>query len=169
MADQPSAPPPSPTAPPERSILQSIPAAVEASLAHVPADRAGAFVIGLEWRYGLPFAKFGTAMRVGENLKLAADAETRFSKLSTSAKTYVVWTWLLLLSLWAAPAFAQPMSYSAERLRVIDGDTFVLRVDLGFAVSITVPIRLAGLDTPERFTPEGRAARSAAEAGSGSV
>lgn len=151
--------------PPDRpSILQSIPTAVATSLNHVPPDRTGAFVMGLEWKYGLPFAKFGTALRVGDSFKLAADAETRFSKLSTNATFHALWTWLLLLTLWAAPAFAQPTSYSAELQRVIDGDTFVMRVNLGFSVSITVPIRLAGLDTPERFTPEGRAARSAAEA-----
>ena len=75
------------------SILASIPAAVQASLAQVPADRTGALVVGLEWKYGLPFMKVGTALRVGENLKLAAEAETRFSKLSTSAKAYAVWSW----------------------------------------------------------------------------
>ncbi|MDP2319550.1 MAG: hypothetical protein Q8O42_09470 [Acidobacteriota bacterium] len=82
------------TTPPEPpSILQSIPAAVEASLASVPADKRGVLVMGVEWKYGLPFAKFGTALKVGDNFKLAADAETRFSKLSTSAKAYAVWSW----------------------------------------------------------------------------
>lgn len=74
-------------------ILRSIPAAVDASLAQVPAGRQGVLVMGLEWKYGLPFARFGTAVKVGNNFKLAADAETRFSKLSTSAKAYAVWSW----------------------------------------------------------------------------
>lgn len=78
---------------PEPSILKSIPAAIDASLANVPPDRRGAAVVGVEWKYGLPFFKFGTAARVGENLKFAGDVETRFSKMSTSAKGYVVWTW----------------------------------------------------------------------------
>lgn len=73
--------------------LSTIPAAVDASLAQVPPDRKGAFVAAVEWKSGVPFAKFGTAVRVGDHLKLAAEAETRFSKMSTSAKAYVVWTW----------------------------------------------------------------------------
>ena len=78
---------------PDPSILASIPAAVQTSLAQVPPDRTGALVVGLEWKYGLPFMKVGTALRVGDSLKLAAEAETRFSKLSTTAKVYAVWTW----------------------------------------------------------------------------
>lgn len=69
---------------------------------------------------------------------------------------------LLVCGLWPATVAAQT-SYPASLVRVIDGDTYVLRVELGFQVSITVPIRLAGIDTPERFTPEGRAARAFAE------
>jgi hypothetical protein len=78
---------------PAPSILKSIPAAVDASLASVPADKRGVLVMGVEWKYGIPFARFGTALKVGDGFKLAADAETRFSKLSTSAKAYAVWTW----------------------------------------------------------------------------
>lgn len=37
----------------------------------------------------------------------------------------------------------------AEILRVIDGDTWVLLVDLGFTAKVEVPVRLAGVDTPE--------------------
>lgn len=70
---------------------------------------------------------------------------------------------LLIVLLLAVPAWAQT-SYPADLVRVIDGDTYVLRVELGFQVSITVPIRLSGIDTPERFTPEGRSARAFAEA-----
>lgn len=84
---------PTPDPQPEPSILKSIPAAVEALLANVPAGKQGVLVMGLEWKYGLPFARFGTALKVGEGFKLAAEAETRFSKMSTSAKAYAVWTW----------------------------------------------------------------------------
>lgn len=90
MAD-PTAPPTSPA--PPKIDLTTIPSAVNASLAQVPPDRSGALVMGLEWKYGLPFMKFGTALRVGENVKLAGDAETRFSKMSTSARGYLLWTW----------------------------------------------------------------------------
>jgi hypothetical protein len=84
MADDPQEP---------TSILKSIPAAVDTTLAQIPPEKTGALVMGLEWKYGIPFAKFGTAVRIGDNFKLAADAETRFSKLSTSAKAYAVWSW----------------------------------------------------------------------------
>lgn len=39
--------------------------------------------------------------------------------------------------------------YRAALKRVIDGDTFVLRVDLGFEVHRDVTIRLRGLFAPE--------------------
>lgn len=39
--------------------------------------------------------------------------------------------------------------YRASLLRVIDGDTFVAIVDLGFFASIAIHVRLAGVDTPE--------------------
>lgn len=51
-------------------------------------------------------------------------------------------------------------TYRATVLRVIDADTFVTRVDLGFRVSIELPLRLAGVDSPEMSTPEGRQARA---------
>jgi hypothetical protein len=82
--------PPSPEPP---SILKSVPAAVEASLTNMPAGKQGVLVMGVEWKHGMPFATFGTALRVGDSFKLAAEAETRFSKLSTSAKAYAVWSW----------------------------------------------------------------------------
>lgn len=51
--------------------------------------------------------------------------------------------------------------YRAEWLRVIDGDTLELRVDLGFDVRVDIHIRIAGIDAPERNTPTGPAARDA--------
>lgn len=52
--------------------------------------------------------------------------------------------------------------YRARLERVKDGDTYVLRIDLGFYVSTEVAVRLRGVDCPELGTPEGRAAREAA-------
>ncbi len=40
-------------------------------------------------------------------------------------------------------------TYAADLIRVIDGDTFVMRVDLGFRVRIDVEVRLRGVDAPE--------------------
>lgn len=52
--------------------------------------------------------------------------------------------------------------YRASLIRVIDGDTYVLDVDLGFTVHAHVTVRLRGLDTPERHTPAGQRAAAAA-------
>ena len=41
--------------------------------------------------------------------------------------------------------------YNAEVLRVIDGDSVELAIDLGFDISIKHSIRLAGIDAPETF------------------
>lgn len=54
--------------------------------------------------------------------------------------------------------------YSASLVRVVDGDTFILDVDLGLKVHVVVPIRLRGFYAPERRTAAGaRAATIAAE------
>lgn len=39
--------------------------------------------------------------------------------------------------------------YKVELVRVIDGDTVIVTIDLGFDVKITRTIRLADIDTPE--------------------
>lgn len=39
--------------------------------------------------------------------------------------------------------------YKAKLVRVVDGDTVWLDVDLGFNVHVTLDFRLAGLNTPE--------------------
>jgi endonuclease YncB( thermonuclease family) len=53
--------------------------------------------------------------------------------------------------------------YSAIVDRVIDGDTLLLRVDLGFEVWINQRIRLRGIDCPEVSTPEGQKAKEFVE------
>lgn len=40
--------------------------------------------------------------------------------------------------------------YDAVGFRVIDGDTFVAKVDLGFYASIQIHVRMNGWDAPER-------------------
>jgi endonuclease YncB( thermonuclease family) len=55
--------------------------------------------------------------------------------------------------------------YAAEVLRVVDGDTLDLRIDLGFDVDKRHRIRLAGVDVAERGTEKGeRALRYVEEA-----
>ncbi len=48
--------------------------------------------------------------------------------------------------------------YGIQFKRVIDGDTFVCDIDLGFSIWLKDQhCRLMGLDTPEKTTPEGKA------------
>jgi len=48
--------------------------------------------------------------------------------------------------------------YRATVLRVVDGDTVDLLIDLGFSISYTHSCRLFGINAPEHGTPEGDAA-----------
>jgi endonuclease YncB( thermonuclease family) len=51
---------------------------------------------------------------------------------------------------WAAPAAgAVRGAYTAEVLRVIDGDTFEARVQVWPGLAITTKVRLRGIDAPE--------------------
>lgn len=53
-------------------------------------------------------------------------------------------------------------TYNCQILRVVDGDTLDLEIDLGFNVRIRERVRLIGVDTPEVFgknaSPEGTVA-----------
>lgn len=49
--------------------------------------------------------------------------------------------------------------YTATVLKVVDGDTIDLRVDLGFHVSTTIRTRILGIDAPEVRTQEGKNVR----------
>jgi micrococcal nuclease len=48
--------------------------------------------------------------------------------------------------------------FRAELVRVIDGDTVVMNVDLGFGIKSVHPVRIAGVNCPEHGTPEGTTA-----------
>jgi micrococcal nuclease len=50
--------------------------------------------------------------------------------------------------------------YTAETVRVVDGDTLDVRLDLGLDVRIDVTLRLVGLNAPEMRTPEGKACKA---------
>lgn len=54
--------------------------------------------------------------------------------------------------------------YRTALNRVIDGDTVVLTIDLGFRIRHDVTVRLLGVDCPELVTPAGKQARDAAAA-----
>ena len=44
---------------------------------------------------------------------------------------------------------------NAKILEVVDGDTFVVSLDLGLEISKICRIRVLGLDTPEKFAKNG--------------
>jgi len=54
--------------------------------------------------------------------------------------------------------------FNAYVTRVIDGDTFEARVDLGFKISFNGIFRLNGIDTPETWRPKSEAERAHGEA-----
>lgn len=54
---------------------------------------------------------------------------------------------------------ATPYSYAATLVRVTDGDTVILDVDLGFRLRSTLPFRLLGINAPEMSEPAGRVSR----------
>ena len=43
--------------------------------------------------------------------------------------------------------------YLAKVIRVVDGDTYDVMVDLGFNIKMKIRIRLNGIDTPEIYRP----------------
>ena len=53
--------------------------------------------------------------------------------------------------------------YAAALVRVVDGDTIVFRIDLGFHVHIETPVRILGWSCPELHEPLGPEAKAAAE------
>ena len=55
-------------------------------------------------------------------------------------------------------------TYKALVERVIDADTLVLNIDLGFSSWVREKVRLRGIDAPELATPEGKKAKAFVEA-----
>lgn len=53
--------------------------------------------------------------------------------------------------------------YAARLVRMVDADTYVLRIDAGFHVHVETHVRLNGWNCPERRDPLGPAATAAAE------
>ena len=58
---------------------------------------------------------------------------------------------------------APTYSYGATVLRVIDGDTLLCNVDLGFKLRWEHPVRLWGIDAPELGTEAGEKAKAYVE------
>ncbi|MEU6756000.1 thermonuclease family protein [Streptomyces sp. NPDC046685] len=49
-------------------------------------------------------------------------------------------------------------TYTATVDHVVDADTLDLDIDLGFGIRVRQRVRLEGLNTPEKNTPDGKAA-----------
>ena len=45
--------------------------------------------------------------------------------------------------------------YAASLLKIVDGDTVDVRVDLGFTIHYDIRLRLAGINAPEMNNPDG--------------
>jgi micrococcal nuclease len=54
-------------------------------------------------------------------------------------------------------------TYRARVVKVVDGDTLHLQVDLGFDTEMKLTVRLMGINSPEMSTPEGLTARAFAQ------
>jgi micrococcal nuclease len=52
-------------------------------------------------------------------------------------------------------------TYKAKLNRVVDGDTVNLTIDLGFRLTYTANCRLAGINSPEMNTDEGKVSKVA--------
>lgn len=66
----------------------------------------------------------------------------------------------MVLSPIDAPDQTGRFTYTADVVRVVDGDTLRVRVDLGFRTGIRHILRLRGIDTPELSTEEGTRAKA---------
>lgn len=54
--------------------------------------------------------------------------------------------------------------YNATLVRVVDGDTVVLKIDLGFKVAVEQTVRLRGVNAPETIGADWQAGHAAKEA-----
>ena len=61
--------------------------------------------------------------------------------------------------------YSPPAVYErhATVVRVVDGDTLHLNVDLGCDIEVAMTVRLSGLNAPEMSTVEGKAAKAYVE------
>jgi micrococcal nuclease len=57
-------------------------------------------------------------------------------------------------------SFTPAYQYRAQVIRVVDGDTIVVQVDLGFKTFVEKILRLARINAPEKSTPEGIVAQA---------
>lgn len=74
------------------SLIEQLQAETRRKTIDIPPDKTTVIVTAVDWKAGVPSFRFGTATRVGKNFELTAEAQTNFSKASTSASVHAVWS-----------------------------------------------------------------------------
>ena len=76
------------------TVPEQLTADLQRKTAWLPKDKTVATVAAVEFVGGvMPWrVRWGTAVRVGENFQLSLETETKFTKASTSAGLYVMWS-----------------------------------------------------------------------------
>lgn len=95
-------------------------------------------------------AKEQNSWPVGTNLFTAENATKMIKDISNN---------LPMLSEYLSSQGTSLYTYNAKVVKIIDADTVDLLIDLGFSVYKKLRCRLAGLNSPELNTAEGKAAR----------
>ncbi len=117
----------------------------------VPLSSSTGPVPALERPTGLVF---GTYREVADSA-LTAPEGTVFLDLGFFVEVAVPRSNLATLALCAKPAY----TYPAMIERVIDGDTLLVSIELGFGIIVRERLRLRGINTPELGTPDGEGAK----------
>jgi hypothetical protein len=76
------------------SVLEQLRAETRLKTAALPPDKTVATVVAVDYVGGvLPWrARWGTAVRMGDHFELSLETQTKFTKASTSAGLYVMWS-----------------------------------------------------------------------------
>jgi hypothetical protein len=75
------------------TVLEQLQGDLQRKTAALPPDKKVVTVVAVDWVAGMPvYARWGTAVRVGDSFELGAEAKTKFTKASTSASLYVMWS-----------------------------------------------------------------------------
>lgn len=93
--------------------------------------------------------------------------------IGTLAFGVVAMTAVTIFGIWHKTASPHSVSYASQTfqvwqypvkgIRVVDGDTAEVSLDLGFGVEVTRMLRVDGVDTPEKNTNAGKAVKACVE------
>jgi endonuclease YncB( thermonuclease family) len=95
--------------------------------------------LGFQFLHQLPGSSKG--FKAGSLIESVKDKDGEYSILSTKRTESDLYT------------------YKADVERVVDGDTIIVKIDLGFGNRCREYLRFRGIDAPEMNTPEGKKAR----------